>query len=188
MIRALCVTLAAAFPLVLLAGCGDDKSDYAGPAPASGPAVTVPAPAPFSANVMSDITPSWSTSGEADSVTLSLDHVGADAPVRLLTMTCVRGAVLRVESPQFTAAGDEDRLQIGAGDVVVGLPVVSAPDAAGVTGEGPAFRDLLLEVAVGRPISLSYGGQTLGPLPPTPDPMISRFTDRCREYLEPRAR
>ncbi len=176
-----------ALPLLLLAACGDDPSDYRGPAPATGPVVTAPPEPPLSTNIMNDLAPSWSTSGDADSVTLALDHVGATPPTPVLTMTCARGAVLTVESPLFTPEASEDQLQIGAGDILIGLPVVSSPEAGGVIGEGPAFRDLLAEITVGRRISLSYGAQTLGPLPPAPNPMTSRFVNRCRSYLEPRA-
>jgi len=179
--------LLGALPLVLLAACGDDKSDYSGPAPASGPAVTAPQEPPFSTNIMNELTPSWSTSGDANSVTLALVHVGTNPPTPVLNMTCARGAVLTIESPLLSPEAGQDQLQISAGDVMIGLPVVTSPQAGGVTGAGPAFRELLAEITVGRRISLSYGAQTVGPLPPAPNPMTSRFVNRCRGYLEPRA-
>jgi len=157
--------LLGALSLLLLAACGDDPSDYRGPAPATGPVVTAPAEPPLSTNIMNALTPSWSTRGDADSVTLALVHVGATPPTPVLTLTCARGAVLTVESPLFTPEAGQDQLQIGAGDIRVGLPVVTSPEAGGVTGEGPAFRDLLGEITVGRRISLSYGAQALGPSP-----------------------
>jgi len=181
------LTLLCALPIMLLAACGDDQSDYSGLAPASGPAVTPPSESPFSTNIMNALTPSWSTRGDADSVTLALVHVGTSPPTPVLTMTCARGAVLTVESPLFTPDARQDQLQISAGGVLVGLPVMTAPDVGGVTGQGPAFRDLLAQLAVGRRISLSHGAQALGPLPPAPKPMTSRFVNRCRSYLEPRA-
>ncbi|MFT4933483.1 MAG: hypothetical protein ACI9LT_000151 [Pseudoalteromonas distincta] len=173
--------------LLVLAACGDDDSDYQGLTPASGREVTVAAAEPLATNIMNDLTPAWSTRGDANSVSLTLNHVGTTPPTLLLTMTCARGAVLTVESPLFTSDASEELLRIGAGEVVVGLPVIAtAAETPGVTAKGPAFRDLLARITVGRQISLSYGAQTLGPLPPAPHPMISRFTNRCRDYLEPR--
>lgn len=180
-------SLIGALPLLLLSACGDGQSDYNGPAPASGPVVTAAPEPPVSTNILNELTPSWSTSGDANSVTLTLVHVGATPPTPVLSMTCERGAVLRVEAPLFSPDPSLDHLQIGAADVIVSLPVVASSDEGGVTGEGPAFRALLSELTVGRRISLSYGAQSLGPLPPAPDPLTSRFADRCRGYLEPRA-
>jgi hypothetical protein len=174
--------------LMLLAACGDDNSDYRGLTPASGPAVTAPPEPPLATNIMSDLTPSWSTSGDASRVTLSLADVGASPATPVLTLTCARGAVLTVDSPLFVPDAGQDQLQIGAGNVVIGLPTVARAEASGVTAQGPAFRDLLAEITVGRRITLIYGAQTLGPLPPAPDPMNSRFANRCRSYLEPRGR
>lgn len=181
--------LMGALPLLLLiAACGDDNSDYRGLTPASGPEVSAPPEPPLATNIMSDLTPLWSTSGDANRVTLSLVHVGASPATPVLTMTCVRGAVLTVESPLFAPDDSQDQLQIGAGNVVVGLPIVTRAETDGVTAEGPAFRELLSEITVGRRITVTYGAQTLGPLPPAPDPMNSRFANRCRSYLEPRGR
>ena len=172
--------LLGALPLMLLAACGDNQSEYSGPAPASGPVVTAPLEPSFSTNIMNELTPSWSTSGDANSVTLALDHVGTSPPTSVLTLTCARGAALTVESPLFTPDASQDQLQIGAGDVLVSLPAVVSPEPGGVTGQGPAFRDLLAQITVGRRLSLSYGAQSLGPLPPAPNPMTSRFVNRCR--------
>ena len=181
--------LMGAIPLLLvLAACGDDNSDYQGLTPASGPVVSAQPEPPLATNIMGELTPAWSTSGDADQVTLSLAHVGVSPPTPVLTMTCARGAVLTVESLLFTPEASQDQLQIRAGGVVLGLPIVAGTQTAGVTAEGPAFRDLLSEITVGRRITLSYGAQTLGPLPPAPNPMNSRFANRCRTYLEPRGR
>jgi hypothetical protein len=179
--------LIGALALVSLAACGDDNSDYSGLAPASGPTVTTSPEPPFSTNIMNALTPSWSTRGDANSVTLALVHLGTTPPTPVLTMTCARGAVLSIEAPLLVPDPSASQLQIGAGDTVVGLPLVGTPDASGVTAQGPAFRDLLAEITVGRLIRLSYGQQTLGPLPPAPNPMTSRFVNRCRSYLEPSA-
>jgi len=170
----------------LLAGCSEERSDYSGPAPASGPVVTAPPAPPLAPNIMNALTPAWSTSGDANSVSLVLNDVGAGPPSLVLSMTYVRGAVLAVRSPRLVPEPNQDQLTIRAGAVTISLPVVSSPESDGIRAEGPAFRQLLGEITVGRQISLSHGAQSLGPLPPAPPPMISRFVSRCRQYLEPR--
>lgn len=180
-------TLTGVLSLALLAACGRETSDYDGLAPAAGRTVTAPDP-PLSTNTVSALTPSWSTRGEADSVTIALVDVAETPPRPVLTMTCARGAVLTVASHLFTQDARGDQLQLNAGEASATLTVIPGSEADGVKAEGPAVRGLLSEITVGRPISLSYGDQTLGPLPPAPAPMNSRFATRCRTYLEPPGR
>ena len=120
--------------LLALAACGDDNSDYQGLRPASGREVTVGAAEPLATNIMNDLTPAWSTRGDANSVSLTLNHVGTTPPTLVLTMTCALGAVLTVESPLFISDAGGDLLRIGAGEVVVCWPKsLSAARSASAT-------------------------------------------------------
>lgn len=126
-----------------------------------------PAPAP---------TPSplaWSA--EDDALVLR-DH-GAE----LLKIECASDKGLTVHGAQFKPVGSEERMSVGAGDVVVTL--VATPDdtvtPTAMKGEGAVDADFLRAFSEGRKVAVNYGYQNMGPYDGPPREVAEPFVAAC---------
>lgn len=137
--------------LLLLAACGK-------PAEQPKPAPAQPAPPP---NV-------WS--GDANALELWQDGV------QLLKIECNK-ATLTVHGGEFKPVGSEERMSLGAGDVVITL--VATPDGPAVKGEGPADPDFLRAFEEGRKVAVNYGYQNMGPYEGPPRDLAEPFVAAC---------
>ncbi|MBN9788251.1 hypothetical protein DMP17_06560 [Pseudonocardia sp. TMWB2A] len=81
----------------------------------------------------------------------------------------------------FTPVSSEDRMSIGNGGIVTAL--VADPNretnAGGMTGVAPVPTDLSKLLPGEAGLSVSYGNQKLGPLPPVPAEMAAIFEEGC---------
>jgi len=139
--------------VLLLAACGRAADK---PAPAQPPA---PTPPPMV----------WS--GDAHAMELWQDGV------QLLKIECDRKTGLTLHGAQFKPVGSEERMSVGAGDVVVTL--VATPDGAAVKGEGAADPDFLLALSQGRKVAVNYGYQNMGPYDGPPRALAEPFVAAC---------
>jgi len=134
-----------------LAACGK-PAEQPKPAPA-------PAPPPLV----------WSA--EEDALVLR-DH-GAD----LLKIECAKDKGLTIHGERFKPVASEERMSVGAGDVVVTL--VATPDGAAVKGEGAADPDFLRALGEGRKVAVNYGYQNMGPYDGPPRELAEPFAAAC---------
>jgi hypothetical protein len=94
-----------------------------------------------------------------------------------MKIACDRKAGLTVHGAQFKPVGSEERMSLGAGDVVVTL--VATPDGAAVKGEGPVDPDFLRAFAEGRKVAVNYGYQNMGPYDGPPPDLAAPFVAAC---------
>lgn len=110
-------------------------------------------------------------SGDAHALSLWEDGV------QLLTIECDPKTGLIVHGGQFKPVGSEERMSIGAGDVVVTL--VATPEGPAVKGEGPADPDFLRAFAESRKVAVNYGYQNMGPYDGPPRDLAEPFAAAC---------
>jgi hypothetical protein len=146
--------------VLALAACGKPAEQ---PKPAPTPAST-PAPPPLV----------WSAE---DGALILRDH-GA----QLLKIECAKDKGLTVHGAQFKPVGSEERMSVGAGDVVVTL--VATPDdtvtPTAMKGEGAVDPDFLNAFAEGRKLAVNYGYQNMGPYDGPPTALAEPFAAACR--------
>jgi len=144
--------------VLALAACGK-PAEPPKPAPA-----TAPAPPPLV----------WSAE---DGALVLRDH-GA----QLLKIECDKAKGLTVHGGQFKPVGSEERMSVGAGDVVVTL--VATPDdtvtPTAMKGEGAVDPDFLNAFAEGRKLAVNYGYQNMGPFDGPPPALAQPFAAACR--------
>ena len=153
--------------LAVLTGCGSQPREEQ---PAG--RATEPAGAPGT-------TSGWELLASGEGTALRL--VGASgAPVVHLFCPAGSGRLL-VNVASFKPIGSEERLSVGGSGDVVALVADSRGDAlrGGVSGEGPVPAELGFILA--GPVSVSYGAESVGPLPRAPQPERDAFVAACRE-------
>jgi len=110
-------------------------------------------------------------SGDAHALELWQDGV------QLLKLECDRKTGLTVHGDQFKPVGSEERMSVGAGDVVITL--VATPDGPAVKGEGSADPDFLRAFGEGRKVAVNYGYQNMGPYDGPPPDLAAPFVAAC---------
>ncbi|MGE5564958.1 MAG: hypothetical protein ACM3YN_02215 [Parcubacteria group bacterium] len=143
--------------ILLLAACGKPAEQAPAPKPAA------PTPPPLV----------WSGDGHA----LELWQDG----LRLLKIECDRKTGLTVHGSQFKPVGSEERMSVGAGDVVMTL--VATPDGPAVKGEGAPDPDFLRAFGEGRKFAVNYGYQNMGPYDGPPRDLAEPFAAACMSGL-----
>jgi hypothetical protein len=130
-----------------------------------------PAPSPAPAAVAPPLV--WS----AEQGALILRDHGAE----LLKIECAKDKGLTVHGERFKPVGSEERMSVGAGDVVVTL--VATPDETvtptAMKGEGPADPDFLRALGEGRKVAVNYGYQNMGAYDGPPRDIAEPFTAAC---------
>lgn len=163
--------------VLLLAACGEPAQPPAENAPAapaaapSAPGDPVVTPGPSLASPLR-----WeaSSSGEGNAIVLF------ENDAEILRIACLRANQLRVQSPRFRFVESEERMSVGAGDVVVTL--VATGSSAGnppVRGEGAIDPDFIRAVGEGRKIAVNYGYQNIGPFQGPPEERARNFQSGC---------
>jgi len=140
--------------VLALAACGK-------PAEQPKPAAPAPAAAPLPLDWL------------AENGALVLRDHGAE----LLKIECSKAKGLTIHGERFKPVGSEERMSVGAGDVVVTL--VATPDGAGMKGEGPADPDFLRALGEGRKVAVNYGYQNMGAYDGPPREIAEPFTAAC---------
>lgn len=139
-----------------LAACGK-PAEQPKPAPSPAPAAVAPPPLVWSAE---------------EGALVLRDH-GAE----LLKIECSKKKGLTVHGERFKPVGSEERMSVGAGDVVVTL--VATPDGAAMKGEGAADPDFLRALGEGRKVAVNYGYQNMGAYDGPPREIAEPFTAAC---------
>lgn len=115
-----------------------------------------------------------SSSGEGNAIVL-FENDG-----EILRIACLRERGLRVQTPRFKYVESEERMSVGAGDVVVTLVATGSPVAnPPVYGEGDIDMDFVRAVAEGRKIAVNYGYQNIGPFEGPREEMAKNFQAGC---------
>ncbi|HYG25677.1 MAG TPA: hypothetical protein VD906_02105 [Caulobacteraceae bacterium] len=115
-----------------------------------------------------------SSSGEGNAIVLFEDDS------EILRIACLREVGLWVQTPRFKHVASEERMSVGAGDVVVTLVATGSP--AGnppVRGEGPIDPAFVRAVGEGRKIAVNYGYQNIGPFEGPPEERAKNFQAGC---------
>ncbi|HEX6859034.1 MAG TPA: hypothetical protein VF138_02375 [Caulobacteraceae bacterium] len=101
----------------------------------------------------------------------------------VLRIACLRGKGMVVYGGRFKPVGSEERMSIGAGDVVVTLVATPTTDRTPpiVKGEGPIDPDFVSAVAEGRKIAVNYGYQNMGPFDGPPEDRAKNFQAGCED-------
>ncbi|GGD44985.1 hypothetical protein [Aurantiacibacter arachoides] len=119
------------------------------------------------------------SSGEGDGLAFT-PGAGESAIVHVF---CPAGGGLTVNVKAFRPIGSEERMSLGSGATVVALVADVKGDAlrGGVSATGPVPGELrsVLEGASG--VSVSYGAQSAGPLPPVPMQTAQNFVMGCND-------
>lgn len=119
----------------------------------------------------------WNLQSSGKGVVLSLLRRERGATIRLV---CPAGEdQLVVNVPAFRPIGSEERLSFGSDGGVVALVADTRGDTrrGGVSGTGEV-PDNLPALITGR-VSASYGAQTSGPHPASPQDLARAFVDAC---------
>ena len=133
-----------------------------------------------------DITPPDREPGPAWTYVLSEDEASlrhsGDGTKSTTILSCRTDGSLAVHVAAFSPVASEERMSIGAGDVVVSLVADFRGDSVrgGVNGEAPVPRELEAIVTNPAGIHVNYGYQTIGPLPAIPAALGERFLKACR--------
>jgi len=100
-----------------------------------------------------------------------------DHGAELLKIECSKDKGLTVHGRQFKPVGSEERMSVGAGDVVVTL--VATPDDGAMKGEGAADPDFLRALGEGRKVAVNYGYQNMGAYDGPPREIAEPFAAAC---------
>ena len=114
---------------------------------------------------------------EGDSISYADDASGST-----IVLACPTGSgKLYVNVPSFKPVSSEDRMSMGSGGAVTAL--VADPNretnAGGMTGVAAVPSDLGKILPGEGGLSISYGNQKIGPLPPVPAEMAVIFEEGC---------
>lgn len=169
----LCV---AALSGLALAGC--QKKDEAPPPVQTSEGTATPTP------VTDPATPDqpkayWRSASNEEGDSLRYTDAATNNTV---VLACPTGSgKFYVNVTNFTPVSSEDRMSIGNGGIVTAL--VADPNretnAGGMTGVAPVPTDLSKLLPGEAGLSVSYGNQKLGPLPPVPAEMAAIFEEGC---------
>lgn len=149
---------------VAAAACGEAPEAVA-PAPAPPP---VPAPAA-----------GWALQASAAGTAIAwTDAAGAE----VMRIACRPGGeALYAAVPQVARIGSEERLTVGAGEVLATLVVPpDIPAGAPVSGAGELPDGFVAALEDGGALAASYGAHPVGPLPPPEGEVRRAFVDGCR--------
>ena len=110
-----------------------------------------------------------------------LRHSGAGAKSTTI-LSCRKDGSLAVHVAAFSPVASEERMSIGAGDVVTTLVADFRGDSVrgGVDGEAPVPGELKAIVTNPAGIHVNYGYQNIGLLPAVPAPLGDQFLKACR--------
>lgn len=96
-----------------------------------------------------------------------------------LRLYCTVDGKVGAQAPTLKVIASEERFSLGAGSEAHVL--VADPASGAVVAEGPMDDGLITTLASGKPISASYGAQTLGPFAPPPADLRATFAANCRQ-------
>ena len=123
----------------------------------------------------------WQTvsSGEGDGLFFQVTE-GDPARVH---MFCASDGGLLVNVGAFRPIGSEERMTFGSGATVVTLVADPSGDTlrGGVSGEGPVPSELGAILTGDTGLSVNYGSQNVGPLPPVSTEMTRDFVAGCSD-------
>lgn len=119
------------------------------------------------------------SSGEGD----GLFFGATEGEPAVVHMFCPREGGLLVNVNAFRPVGSEERMTFGSGGTVVTLVADSAGDAnrGGVSGEGAVPDELRAILTGASGVSVNYGAQNAGPLPPVPATVADDFAAGCAD-------
>ncbi|QNM81820.1 hypothetical protein H8M03_07045 [Sphingomonas sabuli] len=119
------------------------------------------------------------SSGEGDGLFFGVVE-GEAATAHLF---CPADGGLLVNVNAFRPVGSEERMTIGSGGTAVTLVADPAGDAnrGGVSGTGPVPAELAAILTAPRGVSVNYGSQDVGPLPPVPADTARNFVTGCTD-------
>ena len=124
---------------------------------------------------------SWEmvSSGEGDGLFFGVTE-GEPARVHLF---CPSGGGLLGNVGAFRPIGSEERMTFGSGATVVTLVADPSGDTlrGGVSGEGPVPSELAAILTGVTGLSVNYGSQNVGPLPPVSTEMTRDFVAGCSD-------
>ncbi|KLE34743.1 hypothetical protein [Aurantiacibacter luteus] len=168
-------------PLALvLSACSDEPVDEA-PQPPANEATAEPAPAASASAASAFPAGEWDmvSSGEGD----GLFFAAREGEPGLVHIFCPAEGALLVNVNSFRPVGSEERLSFGSGGAVLTLVADPAGDSlrGGVSGEGPVPGELRAALTGVEGVSVNYGGQSLGPLPPVPAQVAQDFDTGCND-------
>lgn len=166
-----------------LAACGKPADNDQANAPADGSAPPVvaandtPQPPVRGPTLAKPLRWAASSSGEGNAIVL----IEGDAAV--LRIACIRETGLVVHGERLKPVGSEERMSIGAGDVIATLVATAATDRnpPTVRGEGALDQDFIRAVGEGRKIAVNYGYQNMGPFDGPPTEMAQNFVAGCKD-------
>lgn len=96
-----------------------------------------------------------------------------------LRVYCTADGRVGAQAPTLKPIASEERFSLGAGNEAHIL--VADPASGAVVAEGPMNDALIATLGGGRPISASYGAQTLGPFAAPPEDLRNTFAANCRQ-------
>lgn len=96
-----------------------------------------------------------------------------------LRLYCTVDGKVGAQAPTLKPIASEERFSLGAGGEAHVL--VADPASGAVVAEGPMDDALITTLASGKPISASYGAQTLGPFAAPPTDLRATFAANCRQ-------
>lgn len=119
------------------------------------------------------------SSGEGDGLFLG----AAEGEPARVHMFCPAGGGLLVNVNALRAIASEERMTLGSGADVVTLVADPAGDInrGGVSAEGPVPASLVAMLTGRAGLSVNYGAQNVGPLPPVPLATARRFVAGCTD-------
>jgi hypothetical protein len=168
--------------LALLALAACDRPEQKANAPADGtapPAVaddgrkTPPVLGPSLAKPLA-----WAASASDEGNSIVLTEGGA----AVLRISCI-GDELVVYGERLKHVGSEERMSVGAGDIIATLVATAATDRnpPTVKGEGAIDEAFVRAVGEGRKIAVNYGYQNMGPYDGPPAEMAGNFVAACMD-------
>lgn len=119
------------------------------------------------------------SSGEGDGLFFGVTE-GEPATVHLF---CPSDGGLLVNVNAFRPIGSEERMTLGSGATVVTLVADPSGDTmrGGVSGERPVPAELSAILTGANGVSVNYGAQNVGPLPPVSAAIARDFVTGCND-------